>query len=199
MDKCIMRYVALICALLTLILVGGVFAVWKFYYVPEPKYENISFSVSGFEWTPEEILPTEKPGQNYMDLLDSVLNNSKAGLNTSKGVLKNAVLNDKDGLVHSTQNVQGGNLKHLFITEEARELDFVIKRVSNTEFHIYMYETEAVENGTLGSTKVKVYMTILALENGTWIGRESQFGYATVQTLPSSSTVAIDVNTWAKN
>ena len=200
MRQTSIRYMGLLSLVLVLLSIGGIFAVWQYYTAPETKAEQLSFEVSGFVWTPEEVLPTETPGQNYMDLLESILNNSKAGLNSSKGTLKNAVLNDKDGLVHSSQNVQGGNLKHLFITEACRLLDFMMEYVADTEFRVYMCEADPVDEGTVGTTRVKVYMTVLAVENGKWIARETQFGYATVQYFPgSSSTHAIGITTWTPN
>ena len=109
------RIFMLLLALL-LLCVGGVWASWIYCEeYADPSTDNLGgIGLSEFVWAPEEILPTDKPGENYLDLLESILNNSKGGLNSSKGTLENAV--DKHQLVHSSQNVQGGNLKHLFIT-----------------------------------------------------------------------------------
>ena len=123
---------------------SGVFAAWHYCGIPlADENDDVGFSLNVFTWKPAGILPTEKPGENYMVLLDSVLNNNKGSLNSSKGTVENTVKKDK--LLHSSQNVQGGNLKHLFITEPCKALDFIIQYVSDTEFHIYMFETEDVE------------------------------------------------------
>ena len=174
---------------------SGVYAVWVY---PEekadPAAENMSIQLSEFVWAPEEILPDTTPGENYLVLLDAVLNYNKGGLNSSKDTLEKAVLKDK--LVHSGQNVQGGNLKHLFITEPCKDLDFIVQYISDNEFHVYMYENDDVYNGAVNITNIKVYKTIL-IENGSeWIGQESQLGYAVLRYFPGTSVVSISPDEW---
>ena len=120
--------------------IGGVYATWMFAGGVVQSEENEQhITISEFTWEPEEILPTVTPGQNFLDLHQSILENIKVGLNSSKGALEDAIVKDK--LVHSSKNLQGGNMKHLFITQETRDLDFLIQYVSNTEFHLYMYKS----------------------------------------------------------
>ena len=175
--------------------VSGVFAAWHYCGIPlSDEYDNANFSVSIFTWKPEEILPTEKPGSNYMVLLDSILNNNKGGLNSSKGTVENAVKMDR--LVHSSQNVQGGNLKHLFITEPCKDLDFIIHYVTNTEFHVYMYENADIEAGTVNVTQFKSFKTILVETNGVWTAQESQLGYSLMRYIKGTSYVALVPEEW---
>ena len=137
--------------------ISGVFATWLFAEDPATSArQSTSITLSEFVWQPEEILPSVTPGQNYLDLHESILDNIKGGLNSSKDTLENAVLRDRDGLLHSSQNVQGGNLSHLFITQETRELDFIVKYVTDTQFLVFMYKNYDVENGATGITKVQV-------------------------------------------
>ena len=179
--------------------ISGVFATW--YFAEEPptpvsKAEDIG--ISEFVWKTEEILPDVTPGQNYLDLHQSILENVKGGLNSSKDTLEDAVLSDRDGLLHSSQNVQGGNLAHLFITSATRELDFIVEYVSDNEFLVYMYENAKAETGAVGVTRIAVYKTIYLKTAGDWDGAEAQYGFATVDFFPSSNIMAIDVKTWSR-
>ena len=155
-------------------------------------------SLAEFVWKPEEILPTETPGENYIDLLDSLLNNSKGGLNSGKGTLKNAVL--RYHVVHCEQNVSGGNLKHLrdLFSDSSEKLDFVVQYKTDTEFHAYLFETDDVEQGTVDVTRIKVYKAILVIEGNKWVATEAQFGYATLRYLSGTSYVAINPTEWVK-
>ena len=156
-----------------------------------------SITLSEFTWQPEEILPTVTPGQNFLDLYESILNNIKAGLNSSKDTLEKTVLNSSIGLVHCNQNVQGGNLKHLFITTASRELDFIMEYVSDTNFILYIYK-QTDTTGAIGTTKIQVYKTFLFKNNNAWNGEETQLGYATLQYFPNTNVPAIDVSTWSR-
>ena len=80
---------ALLLMLVFLSSISGVFTTWHF--AEEPATDsNSSFNVNinEFVWTPEEILPTVTPGQNFLDLYESILNNSKAGLNLPESIPK---------------------------------------------------------------------------------------------------------------
>lgn len=190
----ILNFIALIFALLMIASVGGAFAVWIYSgETVNPVQDSARLELSEFVWAPEEILP-ETPGSNYLDLLDSILNNNKGGLNSSKGTLENAV--NKDVIVHSSQNVQGGNLKHLFITQASNLLDFIVQYVSDTEFHVYMFETEDANRGTVGQTQIKVYKTILVEIDGEWIGQESQLGYAVLREVRDTDYIAVSPDEW---
>ena len=101
-------------------------------------------------------------------------------------------------MLHSSQNVQGGNLKHLFIIQESRELDFLVEQITDTEFHLYIYRTADAQDGAVGVTKIQVYMTILLKENDEWYGKESQFGYAVIGYFPGTNILSIDVETWER-
>ena len=186
---------SILCLTLFFTSIGGVYATWKY---AEQSIDDVqteqNVTLSHFIWEPEEILPTVTPGQNFLDLLNSILNNVKNGLNSSKDALEKAVVNK--GLLHSSHNLQGGNIKHLFINEECRELDFLFQYISDTEFHLYMYKESDVKTGAVGVSEIAVYMSILVKENSVWKGKEAQFGYAKIQYLPNSSIIAVDVSSW---
>ena len=195
-----MNLMALLCALLLLSSVGGVFAIWVYANGPvEAKNDHIALSLSEFIWEPEDILPTETPGKNYLDLLDSILNNQKGGLNSKKDTLEAAVRNYH--IVHCEQNVPGGNLKHLrdLFTEKSNKLDFLVQYITDDEFHVYMFETDDVESGTVNVTQIKVYKAIVAYDGTRWDAKEAQFGYTTLRYLASNdSYVAIDPTEWVQ-
>lgn len=189
------KVLALCLGIVIILSLSGVFAAWHYCGIPlENQSDNANFAMSIFTWKPEEILPTEKPGANYMVLLDSVLNNNKGGLNSNKSTVENAVKKDK--LIHSSQNVQGGNLKHLFITEPCKDLDFIIQYVTATEFHVYMYENDDIAAGTVNVTQIKVFKTILVETNGIWSAQESQLGYALMRYVKGTSYIALVPEEW---
>lgn len=189
------KVLALCLGFLIILSVTGVFAAWYYCELPlADEQGNVEFTMKLYTWKPEDILPTEKPGENYMVLLDSILNNNKGGLNSGKGTVENAVKKDK--LMHSSQNVQGGNLKHLYITEPCKDLDFVIQYVTDTEFHVYMYENDDVSAGTVNYTQIKVFKTNLVETNGKWSAQESRLGYAVLRRFKSTSSIAILPEEW---
>ena len=191
----ITKYIKLLIVLLIVASVGGTYATWHYAEEnAENKNDLIKIKINDFVWAPEEILPTDKPGENYIELLGSILENDKAGLNSNKDVLENAVL--KDGIVHSSQNVQGGNLKHLFTSSASRELDFLVEYITDDKFAVYMFDNKDVNSGLVNVTLIKVYKTILLQENGVWIGKESQLGYAILRYFKDTNYIAITPSEW---
>lgn len=195
------KYLALLCVLLLTASLGGVFAVWTFAEgSPEPQSKSMGITIreDNFVWAPEQILPTDTPGENYMTLLESILNNQKVGLNSSKDVILGAA--SQHGIVHCDQNVQGGNLKHLndVFSSSDQDLDFVIAYASDMELHCYMFEDDDIHSGLVGVTNIKVYKTILRYADGRWYGEESQLGYATIQYLPNSNHIGILPAEWVR-
>ena len=200
-SRSTIKFMALLCALLLAASVGGVFAVWRFAEDPaESRSDSIGVAIreENFVWKPEEILPTDKPGENYMTLLDSILNNIKVGLNSSKDVILNTA--QEYGIVHCDQTVQGGNLKHLndVFTASDRDLDFVIEYKSDTELHCYMFEDDDVDSVLVDVTLIKAYKTILRFDGSEWYGEESQLGYATIRYLPNSNHIGILPQEWLR-
>ena len=114
-----LKYLSFLTVFLLLMNVGGVFATWNYAQGAVPAISAYTDPKSStFEYAPEIILPSQDVGKNYLDLLQSILDNIKGGLNSSKDTLEKALIKSK--ILHSSENVQGGNLKHLFITEESR-------------------------------------------------------------------------------
>ena len=195
------KYIALLLGLLLIASLGGVFAVW-FYAngTPSPRSDDVGITLAEFVYKPADILPEDESlGEDYIQLLESILNNGKIGLNSGKGDTLEAAV-QKNEILHWDQNIQGGNLKFLkdFLVGGARELDYVMHYVSDTEFHVYKYENDDVDQGTPNVTRIKVYKTILIKEDGTWTGKESQLGYATLRYVPNSSHIGIIPTEWVR-
>lgn len=184
----------------TLLSVAGVYA--NFMYATgrmAPVERRTNIILSEFVWKPEEILPTDTPGENYILLLESILENNKGDLNSGKDTLEKAVLQYE--VVHSSQNVQGGNLKHLkdMIPDDSEDLDFLVQRITDNEFHLYMFEHDDAHNGVADYTQIKVYNAILTKNNNKWEATEAQLGYAALRYLPNSNNyIAIDPAEWVR-
>ena len=70
------KSLALCLGIVLLLSISGVFAAWHYCGIPlETTNDDANFSLNAFTWAPEAILPTEKPGENYLVLLNSILNN----------------------------------------------------------------------------------------------------------------------------
>lgn len=185
----------------------GVLAAWNYAEIPLLPITGdfSSIVLKNFTWKPEDILPgggsgggadieqggsesIDKVGENYLTLTQSVLWHTKMGLNGDKDALENAIQNNK--IIYDDHNLQGGNMKHLFTTNESRALGFVIVFVSETEFHMYMYEDDRLSNAIPGTTPVLVYKNILTYDAATdeWTAARAEVGTAIVTYVPGSST-----------
>ena len=96
MKKGLMLLPALLCVMIFFASIGGSYATWFFAEDPSSSVnEKNDIILSEFTWEPEEILPTVTPGQNYLDLHNSILYNIKNGLNSSKDALEQAVIKNE--------------------------------------------------------------------------------------------------------
>ena len=191
LPLCLLLILALSCT--------GVYATWRYAtFFTDVDTPDMSLNTEEFSWKSEEILPDtpedSQIGNNYMVLLEQVKNNVKAGLNGSKDVLFNET---KENIVlHSNQNVQGGNLKHLFITSECRLLDFVVHYISDTELHLFLYENATLPNAAADKTVILVYRVVLKLEKGVWDDVGTVVGHSTVRRLSGISNLTIAPTEW---
>ena len=206
MGRSIVRYMAFLCSLFVLASVGGVFATWYYTYETAPNaQENLSVSLSEFEWKPEEILPTESEiGENHMALIELILNenNKGYGLNyDNKHVLEGYL--DKYGLVFSNQKVSGGNLK--FVSDETNQLYYCVEKISDTMYYAYTFSFGDLNSVKGTATVMPVYRTVLE-KTDKWRAPRSYFGYAQTKLLrafgaentPGTLEYSIDVSTWAQ-
>lgn len=140
MGRSIARYMAFLCSLFILASVGGVFATWYYTYeTVQNTQEDLSVSLSEFEWKPEQILPTESEiGENHLALIELIMNESDKGYGLnydSKQVLEGYL--DRYGLVFSNQKVSGGNLK--FVSDETDQLYYCVEKISDTMYYVYTF------------------------------------------------------------
>ena len=168
---------------------GGAFANWAFSdFPPSPLDTANGLGINPFLYKPEEVLPDEEISaswqENHMDLLENILNGRSYGLNYSNR-LDDAV--EDYMLLHGQDNISGGNLKHLFTTQESKLLDFVIQYKSDTEYVLYTFEDDALATGTVNSTRIVVYQVVLRYENGKWDAPGALKGHAIIRTYRTSN------------
>ncbi len=206
-SLCTSVFCIFLCLLFVLSFGKGVLAAWQYAELPlYPLRGDLSpLSLNNFTWKPEDILPgggsnggedieqggsesIDKVGENYFTLTQSVIWHTKMGLNGDKDALEDAVQSYK--VIYDDHNLQGGNMKHLFTTNESRALGFVIVYVSETEFHMYMYEDDRLSNAIPGTTPILVYKNVITYDATAdeWTAIQAQVGTAIVTHVPGSET-----------
>lgn len=181
-----------LCVLLNLSF-DGVWSQWQYSDSQAESVQRASgASIKEFLWDSEEILPGEGNtdiGTNHLLLLNEILHNRKMGLNGQKTALFDAT--KKNVILYSVDNVQGGNLKHLFIDElqGAQRLDFVLCYISDTELHLYTFENASLTNGVVDQTNITVYKSILISTNGTWDSIGTMYGHSVVRRINNILTI----------
>lgn len=180
-------------AMIFLISVSSVLAVWKYAQAALSESVSVGVTLSEFLWTPEELLPSDTPGENHVVLLGEILENIKVGLNASKDTLEQAV--NQYGTLYSQQKIQGGTLKHLLASSDTANLEFVMEYVSDSEYFLYTFSDDALLAGTVDITQITVYRTTLEKESGTWKTVAAAQGYSTIRTCPTGD-FSIDPAEW---
>ncbi len=206
MGRGIMRYTAFLCILFVLASIGGVFAMWYYAYgTVENAKEDLSFSLSEFEWKPDEILPTESEiGENHLALSELILNESNKGygLNYDNKHILEGYLNDY-GIVFSNQKVTGGNLK--FVSDETNQLYYCVEKISDTIYYAYTFSSSDLTSVNGTDKMMPVYRTILE-KTDIWRATRSYLGYAQTKPLrdfgfenvPGTLEYSVDVSTWTQ-
>ncbi len=177
---------------------AGVLATWT-YMDCDPLSDHsaqASLGINEFAWQPEEILPdNQEAGKSHIVLIESILNNIKNGLNSNKGDRVCEQIKSY-GIMYSQQNIQGGNLKHLFVTNDNQtqinQLEFAIEYVTDTFYYVYTFEDGVLESGTPDVTYIEAYRTVF-IKTNEWDDTETTYGNARIQVL-SYRTIAPD--TW---
>jgi len=196
---------AFVCALGLSLTVGGVYAMW-FYYLPaDPVLSNPLLGLTGFYYKSEEVLPDDEQNQmNAMGLIDYIINNVKIGLNSSKGDRLLGEIIDSDDVLHSKENIQGSNLKHIFEDTASTALEFTLEYISQTEVYAYVYADVDLDDAKdlyvsgIDSVRIPVYKTLITRSGSNkrdWDDVGTATGYATV--VIEGSFYTIDTNTWA--
>ena len=136
------RVLSCLFILFSLIMMGGVYAIWKYAAYADPQSENLTVGLMEFSWAPEEVLPDDEEDTdqdiNHMAIMDEILFNSKMGLNMKVGAINNAV--EAAGELHYVESISGGNLKHLIdVSEGGKNIGFAFKHIDDNSFYCYSF------------------------------------------------------------
>jgi len=197
MRKHLCAMTAVLLLFMSLLGITGVWAQWQYAgSPPQPVIDTLSnITLREFIWDMEEILPDlPEIGSSHLALVRDIMNNEKNGLNSRKEAVEDAVNLHK--LLHSYETIQGGNLKHLFETEQTRALEFVLEYVTDAEYHVYTYDDSSRDSATLNQTEIAVYKTILVETDGVWDSYGSMYGRAKVTQMDGRRV--IDISTWTE-
>ncbi|MBQ3116393.1 MAG: hypothetical protein IJC07_05130 [Clostridia bacterium] len=137
-------------------------------------------------------------GQDFLALIEAAMSNVKNsyGINDpNKGDTVVSAI-EKNIVLYSTTNIQGGNLNH-FATEtlNTHNLDFMFQYSSDTELFLYMWRLKDLEDVTMGQTEITVYKQAYHKKNDKWEKSVTLAGHS-VPIRVNSSTIAIDHNLW---
>lgn len=181
-------YFLTVSLLVLCVLIGGALAQWVFSGSANPAEAENGVDINPFYYKPQEVLPDEDESadlqENHMDLLMKILNDNKYGLNYSN-TLDNAV--NLHQLLRSQENISGGNLKHLFTTNESKLLDFTIEYVSDSKYILYTYEDDDLASGALNDTRITVFKIVLAYTNGKWDAEGAVEGHSIIRQFKTSN------------
>ena len=200
----IKRYAIVLICLITIASTGGVFATWQYSSMgPNPARLDISIKLGEFNWAGSGDLPTDDAiGEDHISLIQQIINHPEHGLNTSKSYLNEQIDARQDGgigwsggrdTLGSMAVTQSEELNEIFGLD-AKNLDFLIQFVSNTEYYIfttgeYLGERGAINilgnNKTPGKPTVPIggniypiYRTKIVKTGGVWAATETKVGYA---------------------
>ena len=201
------RFRIIICLIFLVLamVVPGVYGNWS-YYIDSPVVDeaNRGIILGGFYYNSQEILPDSsediKNKENHYLLIENILNHNKYGLNRNDKEVIHNYLGEDGNILYGQQNVSGGNLKHVLVKNTSAEnVQFVITRISATEYHAYTYKVADL-NGTAMGSYLEAYKTILVYgehEDGEaeWHLHGSLHGYAKAFA-PKVVSKSVDITTF---
>lgn len=205
----IRKFLLLLMSLLLIFLVSGVYATWLYDGLSlDPAEQQIGFSLSEFDYSPEEVLPggeNEDPeiGQNHLMLIDLILNDLDYGLNYGSKTVLHDYLED-EGVVYSNQKVSGGNLRHLLNpTDNTHNMYYCLEKVSDTVYYAYTFSMDDLATAGGSTVEIVAYRTVFE-KTDKWNATTSHYGHARTRTLRDLGTSAdsnaipysIDMSTW---
>ena len=116
------KFIRLLPLFLILVSIGvpSVCATWLYCHSgPGTLDDSFGCTMGVFDYPPEEVMPDDEEastlGQNHLDLITMVVNEASYGLNATKKPIIHKYLENPGDVIYCSQNVQGGNLKHLLI------------------------------------------------------------------------------------
>ena len=197
------RIIAIFFVICALLAVPGVHAYWQYSTIfPFVPGEEMSARLNTFDYPPEQILPDDdissSLGENHLLLVTEIIEDSSYGLNATKKPIIHNYLKEPGDVIYCSQNVQGGNLKHLMIdsVSEAERLYFVITKISDTEYHTFTMNHDDIMDNPVG-TQIIAYLTSMKKlsETGEWVASYSHKVLVRVND-PGVVSKAIDVTDW---
>ena len=197
------RIIAILCIVCAILAVPGVHAYWQYSSkMPYTSPEEMHSQLGVFDYPPEEILPDDEIssslGENHLLLVTEIVEDSTYGLNATKKPIIHNYLKEPGDVIYCSQNVQGGNLKHLMIdsVSEAERLYFVITKISDTEYHTFTMNYSDIKDNPVG-TKIVAYLTSMKKNTQTdeWYAAYSHRVLVEVNS-PGVVSEAIDVTSW---
>lgn len=197
-----LRIIMLLCAIIAVLAVPSVHAYWQYATVlPYVPTEEMSSKLNTFDYPPEEILPDDdissSLGENHLLLVTKIIEDSRYGLNATKKPIIHNYLKEPGDVIYCSQNVQGGNLKHLMIdsVSEAEKLYFVVTKISDTEYHTFTMNNSDVRDKAVG-TRIVAYLTVMKKsDTGEWSAAYSHRVLVSVND-PGVVSKGIDVTSW---
>ena len=205
------KYFSLLLCLLTILSIGGAFATWKYADLSADEVnQDLSLSLSVFEYPPEQILPggdTEQAqlGENHLKLVELVLWEDKKGygLNINNNVLIHQYLKNNK-VVYSNQKISGGNLKFILDPHNnTHGLYYCVEKIDNSLYYVYTFDVDELATASGTTEYITVYRTSL-VKTDEWRSTVSYLGIAQTKSLSSMGVSAdsqslrysIDVTTW---
>ncbi len=205
MGKRILRRISLLLALVTLLSIGGVWAVWTYTGgdCTDAAY-SVPIKLGDFLWQGSGDLPLDSElGENHLSLIDQIINHPEHGLNTSKSYLNEQIDDRKDGglgwsggrdTLGSMAVTQTSELTEIFGLD-ASNLTFLIQFVGNDRYYLFTtgeylgtrgeINFWGTSNKTPGNPTVPIgqpisviYRTTVEKVDGKWEAVETKAGYA---------------------
>ena len=190
-----------ICLLLTITLVGGVYATWYFNtQIDIPDVNDYITNSTIFDWFPSENSSTS---ENIEVVIDGMLDGDNGiGLNSPDSYLNSQIESRTEGFfglfskdtIGSMDRYSGDTLKGLFVPQDAN-ISWLLHSIYDASGAVDYYELYTFEdinqttypnlfntNGdyitTNGTYLYPVYKTKIVKINGDWVSQSTIYGYA---------------------
>ncbi len=187
---------------LSVCMTGGAYAAWQYATEDAPtKDDNARVDLGAFFYKVDEVLPNDAiNNDNYYYLLSCIFENGYTGLNDAWGryTIQNICDKKEYGSMEDDSYTNA-----ILDASYNYTLSFLFHYISDTEFHLYMFDPNEVESDwTAGNTLVMpVYKTILQKEYGTWVAKGSAEGNAVAKNYVKSGTktdkLSIEPTSWS--
>lgn len=182
MNKTFKKFV-IICLLLIVASVGGIWATWKYATGPVDPITMPNNCEIVDIYYPENVPDDPDADLSHHTLLQRIIS-PEVGINNPNSLLSDAIekrINvEEKNTVNSGQQVSGGNLKNTFGNILGYEyVGFLIVMTSDTVYDIYTYDNRDTQKV---NRIISVFWTQAVKVDGTWVLRGGKEGTATTIT-----------------